>query len=158
MDDHFPEAVFRTLQHEGGYVNDPDDPGGETNFGISKRAYPDVNIRNLTVKQAREIYRRDYWEAPGLDGIKDCELACKVFDLGVNCGTQTAVRLLQMAANRLGQRLVVDGCIGIKTLTAVNSYPHRRALLAALKYMAAQHYLNLGKPQYLAGWLNRLES
>ncbi|WP_425526518.1 glycosyl hydrolase 108 family protein [Xanthomonas oryzae] len=51
------------LSHEGGYVNDPRDPGGETQWGISKRAYPELNIRALTRDQAIEIYRRDYWGA-----------------------------------------------------------------------------------------------
>jgi lysozyme family protein len=158
MSDHFAEAITRTLQHEGGYVNDPADPGGETNFGISKRAYPEVNIRNLTPRQARDIYRRDYWNAPGYYGIKDCELACKVFDLGVNLGPRRATRLLQMAANLLGAGLVVDGRIGVNTLGAVNGCRHQRALLAALKYLAARHYIDLDQPRFLAGWLNRLES
>jgi len=57
---NFNQALKKTLVFEGGYVNDPDDPGGETNFGISKRAYPDLDIPNITDRQVRNIYWRDY--------------------------------------------------------------------------------------------------
>lgn len=156
MSDHFFEAVTRTLQHEGGYSDDPDDAGGETNFGISKRSYPYINIRNLTVDTARNIYRRDFWEAPGYYGIENCELACKVFDLGVNMGTGRTTRFLQMAANLLGCTLAVDSIIGPNTLGAINNFRYPSALLMALKYLAAGYYIDLEQPWYLTGWLNRL--
>ena len=57
----FDAAFDRLIWHEGGYANDPDDPGGETNWGISKRAYPNLVIKALTREQAREIYQRDFW-------------------------------------------------------------------------------------------------
>lgn len=57
----FLEIVYDTLDHEGGYVWDEDDPGGETNFGISKRAYPKLDIKNLTKHEAVKIYHKDYW-------------------------------------------------------------------------------------------------
>lgn len=157
MSDHFAEAVFLTLQHEDGYSDDPNDPGGETNFGITKRSYPYINIRKLTLDKARHIYRRDFWEAPGYYGIEDCKLACKVFDLSVTMGTARATRLLQMAANLLGSKLAVDGIIGPNTLGAVNNFRYPDALLAALKYLAAGYYVSLEQPRYLTGWLNRLE-
>ena len=62
MADRFPAFINRILGHEGGYVNDPQDPGGETNWGISKRSYPGEDIKNLTLDQAAAIYRRDYWD------------------------------------------------------------------------------------------------
>ena len=58
----FDEIIQITLEHEGGYVHDPTDLGGETNFGIAKRFYPDVDIKNLTEDGAKEIYKRDYWD------------------------------------------------------------------------------------------------
>ena len=61
----FQRCILFVLDQEGGYVNDPRDPGGETNFGISKRSYPDVDIRALTKPQAIEIYRKDYWLPSG---------------------------------------------------------------------------------------------
>ena len=57
----FDEIIEVVLEHEGGYVNDPHDAGGETNFGIAKRWYPDVDIKNLTKEQAKKIYHQDYW-------------------------------------------------------------------------------------------------
>ena len=57
----FDEIIGITLHHEGGYVHDPKDLGGETNFGIAKRFYPDVDIKNLTEDEAKEIYKKDYW-------------------------------------------------------------------------------------------------
>ncbi len=60
--DLFEHAITITLQHEGGYVNDPADPGGETRYGISKRAFPKVDIANLTINKAKAIYKAFYWE------------------------------------------------------------------------------------------------
>ncbi|WP_429885361.1 glycoside hydrolase family 108 protein [Geoalkalibacter halelectricus] len=156
----FERAISFTLQHEGGYVHDPADPGGETRFGISKRAYPDVDIKHLTIEQARDIYRRDYWEAPRIALLRSAEIAARVFDLGVNCGPATAVRMLQRAVNLLQplERVAEDGRLGPVTAAAVNAYGHPRALLAALKFQAAAHYIALNRPRFLAGWLNRLES
>uniref|UniRef100_UPI0039E582BF glycosyl hydrolase 108 family protein n=1 Tax=Klebsiella pneumoniae TaxID=573 RepID=UPI0039E582BF len=58
----FDDLIGRVLGHEGGYVNDPRDPGGETQFGISKRAYPNVDIKGLTRETAISIYKRDFWD------------------------------------------------------------------------------------------------
>ena len=58
----FNEIIEVVLHHEGGYVNDPKDPGGETNFGIAKRSHPDVDIKNLTKDGAKEIYKEHYWD------------------------------------------------------------------------------------------------
>lgn len=63
----FEMAINFVLPHEGGYVNDPKDPGGETKYGISKRKYPNVDIKNLSDLDAVAIYRRDYWDRNFLD-------------------------------------------------------------------------------------------
>lgn len=91
---NFDDAFDRLIGHEGGYVNDPRDPGGETKFGISKRSYPHVDIANLTVQDAKNIYHRDFWQPLG-----DAHPAIKfqVFDFAVNSGIQTAIRKLQAA-------------------------------------------------------------
>lgn len=88
----FDEAFTRLLGHEGGYSNDPKDPGGETNWGISKRSYPQLDIKNLTKDQAMSIYYQDFWTP-----LKDANPAIKfqVFDFAVNSGIQTAIRKLQ---------------------------------------------------------------
>lgn len=81
----FKAALKFTLKWEGGYVNDPKDPGGETKWGISKRAYPNLDIANLTPQQAADIYARDYWDASGCD-LFTYPTNVVVFDSAVNCG------------------------------------------------------------------------
>lgn len=92
----FERAFDRLMRHEGGYVSDPADPGGETKWGISKRSYPDLDIANLTREAAREIYRRDFWERIRADDLPD-GVAFQAFDFAVNSGIETAVRYLQRA-------------------------------------------------------------
>jgi lysozyme family protein len=67
----FPEVFDRVIGHEGGYVNDPNDPGGETQWGISKRSYPHLNIRMLTRAEAMGIYDRDFWQPLHGDRLHD---------------------------------------------------------------------------------------
>jgi hypothetical protein len=86
---NWDKAIEFVLQEEGGYVNDPADPGGETNYGISKRAYPDVDIRSLTRNAAIEIYKKDYWEKAGCDSLPSPIDIC-VFDTAVNMGVAVA--------------------------------------------------------------------
>lgn len=73
------------LKWEGGYVNDPKDPGGETKYGISKKAYPDEDIKNLSPERALQIYASDYWDKAGCDAVP-YPLNVVVFDSAVNCG------------------------------------------------------------------------
>ena len=91
---NFDEAFTRLLGHEGRYVNNPKDPGGETNWGVSKRSYPNVDIKALTQDGAKDIYLRDFWRPLG-----DTHPAIKfqAFDFAVNSGIQTAIRKLQTA-------------------------------------------------------------
>jgi lysozyme family protein len=90
----FDTAFSRLLGNEGAYTNNPNDPGGETKWGISKRSYPTEDIANLTEDQAKAIYLRDFWNPIG-----DAHPAIKfqVFDFAVNSGIQTAIRKLQAA-------------------------------------------------------------
>jgi lysozyme family protein len=92
---NFDTAFDRLISHEGGYVNHPNDPGGETKFGICKRSYPNVNIAALTVEDAKAIYKRDFWDVLG-DDIHPA-IKFQVFDFAVNSGIQTAIRKLQAA-------------------------------------------------------------
>lgn len=94
----FPIAFDRLIGSEGGYVNNPNDPGGETKWGISKRSYPTVDIRNLTREGARTIYLRDFWNRIHADELYD-GVAFQAFDFAVNSGIDTAVRYLQRALN-----------------------------------------------------------
>lgn len=86
----FEQAVALVLKHEGGYVNDPTDPGGETNFGISKRSFPALDIRSITRDQAARIYRNEYWSEINGYQISDQSYANSLLDFAVNCGTVAA--------------------------------------------------------------------
>lgn len=108
----FDKAFEILIGHEGGYVNDLADRGGETRYGISKRAYPHIDIVNLTLAQAKEIYRTDYWDKVKCSSLPP-DLALLVFDAAVNNGVGAASRWLQGAAN-----VAVDGAIGPKTIAA----------------------------------------
>jgi len=108
----FDAAFDILIGHEGGYSNNPRDPGGETRFGISKRSYPREDIKNLTVERAKEIYRRDYWRPIRGDELV-APLALLVFDAAVNNGVGQAIRWLQRAA-----RVPVDGDLGPVTIAA----------------------------------------
>ena len=111
----FDTAFSRLISSEGGYVNHPSDPGGETKFGISKRAYPDVEIATLTRDQAAALYLRDFWQPLG-----DAHPAVKfqVFDFAVNSGMQTAIRKLQAAIG-----VVDDGHWGPASAAALAALP-----------------------------------
>ena len=91
---NFDTAFVRLLGNEGRYSFNPADPGGETNFGISKRSYPDTDIKGLTVDGAKAIYLRDFWNPIG---EADPAIKFQVFDFAVNSGIQTAIRKLQAA-------------------------------------------------------------
>ena len=162
MDERFLRAVEVVLAHEGGYVNDPRDPGGETKYGISKRSYPSLDIANLTREDAIAIYYRDWWQRYGYDRLQDESVTTKVFDLAVNMGPATAHRLLQEALVFLGYPVAVDGIIGPQTIAAANKADPTR-LLQVLKWLAAHHYYRIAaqRPQsqaFLPGWLRRAYS
>ena len=109
----FDTAFATLIGHEGGYVNDPRDPGGETKFGISKRAYPDVDIKALTLEQAKEIYKRDYWDRARCSQLPPT-VAFQVFDTAVNSGIGQSIRFLQRAVG-----VADDGNVGPLTINAV---------------------------------------
>lgn len=109
----FDQCFDKLISHEGGYVNDSRDPGGETKFGISKRAYPQVDIKALTLDAAKAIYKRDYWDRAQCDKLPPA-LAYLLFDAAVNSGIGQAIRFLQRALN-----LADDGVLGPLTLATV---------------------------------------
>lgn len=109
----FDQAFDILIGHEGGYVNDPSDPGGETKYGISKRAYPSVDIADLTEDQAKQIYKSDYWDKLFLDTAPP-PLALICFDAAVNNGVSAATKFLQAGLN-----VTVDGVFGSGTQAAL---------------------------------------
>ena len=94
MKTSYPKIIEFVLKAEGGYVNNPNDSGLETNFGISKKAYPDLDIKNLTIDKAKEIYKRDYW-----DKIKGDDLPYPIdmcaMDMAVNAGVSASTTMLR---------------------------------------------------------------
>lgn len=146
----FATAVRHVLTHEGGYVNDPNDPGGETKFGISKRSFPNLDIAALTEADAIAIYRVDYWQRLQCDELPPA-LAIIVFDTGVNMGRTRAVLLLQQA---LGVRS--DGILGPVTLAAA-AKAEVPAVLTNLCARRAVTYANLRTfENFGRNWMVRL--
>ena len=92
------ELIDKLIEREGGYVNDPDDSGGETKYGIAKRYYPDLDIYNLTKDQARQIYFDDYYVKNKVAMLPD-HLREIYFDMTVHMGYRCAVRILQQSIN-----------------------------------------------------------
>ena len=92
----FEIAVEHVLRHEGGYVNHPNDPGGETQFGISKRAYPHLEIKSLNRAAAIAIYKHDYWDRMKCDELPPL-MRLIVFDCAVNQGPGAAATMLEQA-------------------------------------------------------------
>ena len=152
----FEDIIEITLHHEGGYVNDPDDLGGETNFGIAKRFYPDVDIKNLTKDEASDIYRRDYWDKNKVDEMPE-QLRHIYFDMCVNQGKGTAVKVLQRACNSKKAGLKVDGGLGPKTIAAISE---SNVELDRVRAYRVKYYADLvtRKPdleKFYFGWYKR---
>lgn len=108
----FDQSFDRLVTVEGGYSHDPADPGGETKYGISKRAYPNLDIKNLTREDAKAIYLRDFWNRIQADTLPPGVLF-QLFDFAVNSGIETAVRYLQRALD-----VADDGHFGPVSLAA----------------------------------------
>lgn len=123
--------IERIAKNEGGYVNDPDDSGGETKYGISKRAYPNLDIKNLTIEQAHAIYEKDYFSK--LPKVEDEEFQYHLYDHGINAGVSQALKIYKDSLN--------------------SSNPAQKA-----KELRQEFYrkIAVGKnAKFLKGWLNR---
>lgn len=146
----FAEAFDRLMGNEGGYSCNPADPGGETNWGISKRSYPTLDIKNLTREKARDIYYQDFWLPIGgqdrYDGV-----AFQLFDFAVNSGISTAIRKYQKA---LG--VADDGHFGPASIAAANAMSESdqimRVLAERLRFMTSC----TAWPSFSKGWALRI--
>ena len=117
----FDSAFEKTIGLEGGYCNNPHDPRKETKYGISKRQYPDLDIKNLTIEHAKEIYNCDYWLPIHLNSIANESIADEIFDTGVNMEPSEAVEIAQRALNFLGRGTYEeDGIMGPMTLAGID--------------------------------------
>jgi len=154
--DIFSKCIDVVLKAEGGYNNDPDDPGGETNMGITKRNYPHLDIKAITRNQAIEIYFRDYWSKMNLVGIINQNAVLQIFDMGVNAGIRTAIKLAQKLVGAYA-----DGVVGDQTTEMINTFPVD--FVKFYKCEREKYYLALTrrKPvmlKFLDGWLNRVKN
>ena len=150
----FDEIIEVVLHHEGGYVNDPKDPGGETNFGIAKRSHPDVDIKNLTKDEAKQIYYQDYWMKNRVPQVPD-NLKHIYFDMCVNQGRSRAVKILQRAANAKGANLKVDGGLGPKTRASLENVELQRVRAYRIKYYADLVTRKPDLEKFYYGWFRR---
>ncbi|PMQ02377.1 MAG: hypothetical protein CBR30_01675 [Dictyoglomus sp. NZ13-RE01] len=96
--DNFEKAISFTLKWEGTYSDDKDDPGGITKYGISQRSYPTLDIKNLTLEKAKEIYRRNYWDKAGCEKLP-YPFDILLFDTSVNMGIETAKEILKKSGD-----------------------------------------------------------
>jgi len=167
------EAGLFILSAEGGYVDNPKDPGGATNYGITtatlkqaRKTIPGLpgNVRDLTAEQALKIYDAFYWKPAGCDKLPS-PIDLLVFDGAVNCGVRRGVKFLQEALNVINEgkdQLVTDGIIGKKTLTAVaERLDSLRSLCAVVLWQRTLYYQSLTADKaafrtFLRGWINRL--
>ena len=150
----FDDIIEVVLNHEGGYVNDPKDPGGETNFGIAKRSHPDVDIKNLTEEGAKEIYKEHYWDRNKVEDLPE-NLRHIYFDMCVNQGRSRAVRIMQRAANAKGANLKVDGGMGPKTIAAMDGVELDRVRAYRVKYYADLVTRKPDLEKFYFGWFRR---
>ena len=147
----FDECVRKLLIHEGVDSDHPQDKGGRTKFGISKSAYPNIDIPNLTKDQAIAIYRRDYWDKMKCDQLPS-GVAHTVFDMAVNMGPARAGKILQESCGAKA-----DGIIGSTTIAKANAADHA-SIVQDLASKREVYYRSCDKfPIFGKGWLNRTE-
>lgn len=152
----WPVSIKRVLEHEGGYVNHPSDPGGETNFGITiavarANGYAG-SMRGMPKATAEAIYKKMYWDTVKGDQLPPA-LAFQVFDAGVNHGINRAAQWLQKCVG-----VTQDGKIGPATLAAVASQSAARTTFAFLS-LRTQFYTDLSTfSTFGKGWTRRIAS
>lgn len=150
----FDEAFERLIGHEGGYVNHPNDPGGETNWGITRRVARSEgytgSMRDMPRSTAKEIYRRAYWHRAKADQY-DPAIGFQVFDAAVNHGIGQAIRFLQRAVG-----VADDGAVGPVTLRAVNRHT-TSYVLSHFNAERLEFYTKLSTwPTFGKGWVRRI--
>ena len=169
----FKKAYDKTMGHEGGYVHDPDDAGGETYKGISRRYHPGwegwkvvdgtkqapnfpKNLSQLVSVQSmvQEFYKHHYWDTFQGDKLSSQDLGDEMFDTGVNMGTKRSVKFLQRALNFLNRNgklfpdMADDGDLGPTTMRNLGKYFEKDSvelLLKIINTLQASHYLNYMK-------------
>ena len=159
MQSNYDKCLETILHHEGGYVNHPKDPGGETNLGVTKRVYEEhggtKDMKDLTVEDVAPIYKKGYWDKMKGDELPSGLDLC-VYDFGVNAGPGRAAKYLQ---TMIGS--TPDGGIGPMTLKAVSEYVEEHGLVKAIEnYQDARqsYYEKLSTfDTFGRGWTRRVD-
>lgn len=173
---HFNKAIIHTLASEGGYVNDSNDPGGATNWGVSIRFLKsagdydkdgwldgdidhdgdvDINdIKKMTKEEAVDIYKMHFWDKYKYENIQNYDVAARIFDMTVNMGARQAAKLAQRAAGASA-----DGVLGPKSFGAINK-KRPDEMMRELRFQHVKFYLDLMErrpkfTKYKNGWLRR---
>ena len=153
---NFDNAFDLLIGNEGGYVNNPADPGGETNWGITRAVAIDNcydgSMKLMPKETAKQIYKKMYWDKLQCDRLPFV-VAFQLFDAGVNHGNSQAVKFLQRALS-----VVDDGVIGAKTITATNALDDLQIVMLFNAeriefYTALKTFSTFGK-----GWVRRVAS
>ena len=156
---NYEKCLEIILHHEGGYVNHPKDPGGETNLGVTKRVYEEwggtKDMKDLTVEDVAPIYQKNYWNRVRGDDLPAGLDLC-VFDFGVNAGTGRSAKFLQRLVGT-----TVDGCIGPATRRAVNAYVQIEGIEATIddfQKRRQEYYESLSTFETFGrGWTRRVD-
>jgi lysozyme family protein len=163
----FDNAFKEIIAIEGGLTNDKNDRGGLTKYGISQKAFPNVDIENLTLQGAKTIYLENYWDTSNIDLERyDEKNGIELFDIAVNMGVGTAAKTLQNALNLMNRNqkdfpnLVVDGQAGEKTFQAYSKV-NRDILfkvLNGLQFVRYVHIVERDETQevFFNGWMKRV--
>ena len=150
---NFNKAFEKVLRFEGGYVNDKSDSGGETKYGISKKAYSGIDIKSLTLEDAKAIYKKFYWNKIKGNEINNQKIAELIFDTAVNMGVRRAAKLAQKILN-----VKQDGIIGAITLNTLNNV-NEEVFTKDYKLARIAKYVEIAKGdkiKFLRGWIKRV--
>lgn len=172
----FEIAIEQVIQNEGGYINHKADPGGATKYGVSLRfmkslgLYGDFNgdgkvngedVKIMSLRDAKEIYRRMWWDKHCYGDIKNLEIATKVLDMAVNIGSFNAHKILQQSLVDSGSDIKVDGLIGPRTIYAINHCEDQNTLITNIMVNLSSYYIKLYRADkknriyFIKGWLKR---
>jgi len=146
----FSKMIERILGHEGGYVNDPADPGGETKWGISKRSYPTLNIKDLSREDAIKIYFKDFWTPLKCSRFHD-GVAYQLLDSAVNSGIGQSIRVLQRAVG-----VADDGVAGPMTLAATEKFSESAQIMLFVAERISFMTKLKNWPNHGKGWMVRM--
>lgn len=159
---NFDTAIITVLKREGGFVDNPHDSGGATNFGISLRFLKSIDsnatiedIKNLTTENASNLYKLHWWDKYQYERIINQSIATKVFDAAVNMGSHWShIGLQRSVLAASGISLKEDGILGDKSIAEINNV-NPTELLVAYRSELAGIYRSFNEREFIDGWLAR---